>query len=112
MSLKLSQALDLAIGVDNASVNLLHLREVLVTVITTLEIGQVTVKDYGDEIIETVGEENERNEDDFNHTLPEDETKNNTSGDRGLFPAVVRVCMLQHWLHSHRTKLKIVPGHL
>ena len=43
MALKLLQVLDLAIGVDNASVNLLHLREVLVTVITTLDIGNVAV---------------------------------------------------------------------
>lgn len=44
MALKLSQVLDLAISADIASVNFLHLRDVLVTVVASLDIGSVTVK--------------------------------------------------------------------
>lgn len=44
MALKLAEVLDLAIGVDIASVNFLHLREVLITVIERLDIGDVAVK--------------------------------------------------------------------
>ncbi len=79
MALKLSQVLDLAIGVDNASVNLLHLREVLSTVITTLDIGHVSVKECEEEIEKS--DENELDMDDL--TLPEERTQENTSNDKG-----------------------------
>jgi hypothetical protein len=83
MALKLSQVLDLAIGVDNASVNLLHLREVLITVITTLDIGHVPVRNCEEEIEESVLDENELEVNGVGHTLPEDRTQENASTDKG-----------------------------
>ena len=80
MALKLSQVLDLAIGVDNASVNLLHLREVLVTLIATLDIGHVAVTKCEAE----KGELNENGSDVNNETLAEDKTQENISADKGL----------------------------
>ena len=80
MALKLSQVLDLAIGVDNASVNLLHLREVLVTLVTTLDIGHVPAAKCEVE----KGELNENESDVNNETLVEDKTQeNNISVNKG-----------------------------
>ena len=84
MPLKLSQVLDLAIGVDNASVNLLHLREVLVTVITTLDIGHVAVKNEEDNIDEpVVGDDKLEAFGDDQLRLTENEIPGNTLTDQG-----------------------------
>lgn len=92
MALRLSQVLDLAIGVDNASVNLLHLREVLLTVITTLDIAHVTVRKC-EEFEDNIEREDELESNDTDPILPEqanDETQENSfpSTDKGLFYVV------------------------
>lgn len=80
MALKLVQVLDLAIGVDNASVNILHLRKVLMTVIKTLDIEHVTVKNVQEEIRESVLEDHELKND---RMLPDDTAQENSPGDKG-----------------------------
>ena len=81
MALKLLQVLDLAIGVDNASVNLMHLREVLLTVITTLDIGSVAVNGDKVGLDEPSCDQLPANNED--KPLPEDETREITSTDEG-----------------------------
>jgi hypothetical protein len=78
MALKLSQVLDLAIGVDNASVNLLHLREVLVTLIATLDIGHVAVGKCEVEQVESI----ENGSKVTNETSAEDGTQGDTFAEK------------------------------
>ena len=94
MALKLSQVLDLAIGVDNASVNLLHLREVLVTVITALDIGQVAVrKCESTRVADNAVLENECHPVGTDHTLAGDEEERGASSSQGLYiMTVVTAC--------------------